>query len=72
MLKRIANRLFISFAFFMACAVPVCAAQTLVPVGEVIGLELQGDTVTVSAFDRSLPAGQEAGPVLPRRSGVPG
>ena len=61
MLKRIANRLFISFAFFMVCAIPVCAAQMLVPVGEVIGLELRGNTVTVSAFDQSLPAAQDAG-----------
>ncbi|MBQ8237428.1 MAG: PDZ domain-containing protein [Oscillospiraceae bacterium] len=61
MLKRIANRLFISFAFFVVCAVPVCAAQTLVPVGEVIGLELRGDAVTVSAFDQALPAGKDAG-----------
>ena len=61
MLKRIANRLFISFAFFMVCAVPVWASEMLVPVGEVIGLELQGNSVTVSAFDQSLPAGREAG-----------
>ena len=45
----------------MVCAIPVCAAQMLVPVGEVIGLELQGNTITVSAFDQSLPAGQAAG-----------
>ena len=61
MFKRIANRLFLSLAFFMVCSVPVCAAQMLVPAGEVIGLELQGDTVTVSAFDQALPAGREAG-----------
>ena len=61
MLKRIANRLFLSFAFFFAFAVPVFASQMLVPVGEVIGLELRGGTVTVSAFDQSLPAGKEAG-----------
>ena len=61
MLKRIANRLFISFAFFMVFAVPVSAAQTLIPVGEVVGLELRGEAVTVSAFDQSLPAGQAAG-----------
>ena len=61
MLKRIANRLFLSFAFFFAFAVPVFASGMLVPVGQVIGLELRCDTVTVSAFDQALPAGREAG-----------
>ena len=61
MLKRIANRFFLSFAFFFALAVPVFASGMLVPVGQVIGLELRSDTVTVSAFDQSLPAGREAG-----------
>ena len=60
-MKRIANRLFLAFAFFFAFAVPVCAAQMLVPAGSLIGLELQGDCVIVSAFDESLPAGQDAG-----------
>ena len=32
----------------------VCAAQTLVPVGQVVGLELVDNTVTVAAFDRQL------------------
>ena len=45
----------------MVFAVPVSAAQTLIPVGEVVGLELRGEAVTVSAFDQSLPAGQAAG-----------
>ena len=60
-LKRIANRLFLAFAFFFAFTVPVCAAQMLVPSGQLIGLELQGDCVVVSAFDQSLPAAREAG-----------
>ena len=60
-MKRIANRLFLAFAFFFAFTVPVCAAQMLVPAGEIIGLELRGDCVTVSAFDQSLPAAREAG-----------
>ena len=60
-MKRIANRLLISIVMLLTFAVPVCAAGMLVPVGEVIGLELRGDSVTVSAFDRSLPAGQAAG-----------
>ena len=39
----------------------VYAAEMLVPVGEVIGLELHNDTVTVAAFDDTLTAGREAG-----------
>ena len=61
MFKRIANRFILSLFFFFAFTVPVCAAQMLVPVGEVVGLELQGSSITVSAFDQALPAGKEAG-----------
>ena len=39
----------------------VFATQMLVPVGEVIGLELHHDAVTVAAFDDTLTAGREAG-----------
>lgn len=60
-MKRIISRLFTSFLLMAALAVPVWAAEMLIPVGEVIGLELRGDSVTVSAFDQSLPAGQAAG-----------
>ena len=37
------------------------AAELLVPVGQVIGLEIYNDTVTVVAFDDALPAAREAG-----------
>lgn len=60
-MKRIANRLFLALAFFLAFAGSVRAAGMLVPSGQLIGLELQGDSVIVSAFDQSLPAGKEAG-----------
>lgn len=60
-MKRTVHRLIVSLAYFLALAVPVSAAQMLVPVGDVIGLELRGDSVTVSAYDQSLPAGREAG-----------
>ena len=61
MFKRIANRFMVSVLFFFVCAVPVCAAKMLVPAGEVVGLELQGNTITVTAFDQALSAGLEGG-----------
>ena len=43
----------------LAC--PVLAADRLVPVGQVIGLELASGTVTVAAYDDSLTAARDAG-----------
>ena len=36
-------------------------ARELIPVGQIIGLELSAGTVTVAAFDDSFPAGRESG-----------
>jgi len=36
-------------------------ARELIPVGQIIGLELSAGTVTVAAFDDSLPVGRESG-----------
>ena len=49
-------------AIFLLYIIPVAvhAAQTLIPVGKVVGLELQSDCVTVAAFDESSNA-QSAG-----------
>lgn len=43
------------------CAITAFAAEMLVPVGRVIGLELYNDTVTVVAFDDALPVARESG-----------
>ena len=43
------------------CSITALAADMLVPVGQVIGLELYNDTVTVVAFDDCLSAGRDAG-----------
>ena len=43
------------------CATSVFAARELIPVGEVIGLELSAGTVTVAAFDDRYPSGREGG-----------
>ena len=60
-MKRIISRLLIFMCLALTLASPVLAAEYLVPGGQLMGLELRGDTVTVSGFDRSLPAGQVAG-----------
>ena len=51
------------FGFFVLSIMTVTAfaADMLVPVGQVIGLELYNDTVTVVAFDDRLTAGRDAG-----------
>ena len=54
----------IAFAFCLAAALPgtARAAEALIPVGQIIGLELGDDTVTVAAFDDVLGRrAQEAG-----------
>ena len=60
-MKRIANRLLIFMSLALALAAPVFASGYLVPGGQLVGLELRTDTVTVSAFDQDLTAGREAG-----------
>ena len=48
----------ISAAAVVFCAMllprPVLAAESLIPVGRVIGLELQDDSVMVAGFDEKL------------------
>ena len=48
----------ISAAAVVLCAIllpqPVLAAESLIPVGRVIGLELQDDSVMVAGFDEKL------------------
>ena len=57
-MKKLINRT----GFFLICVwllvFTVCAAEMLVPVGQVVGLELADNTVTVAAFDQQL--GQSA------------
>ena len=60
-MKKNAIRLIFAFVSIYFCAITAFAAQMLVPVGEVIGLELYNDTVTVVAFDDALPAARESG-----------
>ena len=61
-MKRRATRFAAALACLSALVLPTRAAQALVPVGEVIGLQLHDDTVTIVAFDDSLSAAaREAG-----------
>ena len=55
-MKRIAN--LIAAAVISLCVLPqnALAAELLIPVGKVVGLELSDDTVTVAAFDDTLGA----------------
>lgn len=60
-MKKNAIRLIFGFCSLYFTITTVFAAQMLVPVGQVIGLELYNDTVTVVAFDDSIPAGRDGG-----------
>jgi len=53
-MKRMANRIALTFlSIFLLCQ-SVCAAEFLIPGGQLIGLELGDNTVTIAAFDETL------------------
>lgn len=56
-MRKIANILML---IFIICALPLkaLAAQLLVPVGQVVGLQLENNTVTVAALEADSPAGE--------------
>lgn len=53
-MKKIKFRLMLAVLCLLLCAQTVCGAQLVVPGGQVIGIQLQDDTVTVAAFDEEL------------------
>ena len=57
-MKKMAIRIFALLLCMGICTVSAYGAQYLIPVGQVIGLELSDNTVTVAAFDDTL--GQQA------------
>lgn len=59
-MKRRLSRFAFGILSFFLCAVTVFARE-LIPVGQVIGLELSAGTVTVAAFDDSLAAARNSG-----------
>lgn len=61
-MKKILNRTSIFIICVWLLSVSVSAARMLMPVGQVVGLELGDNTVTVAAFHETLgPAAQQAG-----------
>ena len=53
-MKKIGSRLMLTVFCLILCAQTVCGAQLVVPGGQVIGIQLQDNTVTVAAFDEEL------------------
>ena len=53
-MKKMRFRLMLSAFCLLLCAQTVCGAQLVIPGGQVIGLQLQDNTVTVAAFDEEL------------------
>lgn len=53
-MKKIGSRLMLIVFCLILCAQTVCGAQLVVPGGQVIGIQLQDNTVTVAAFDEEL------------------
>ena len=60
-MKKSAIRLLFGFVSLCLFTTTAFAADMLVPVGRVIGLELYNDMVTVAAFDDSMPVARESG-----------
>ena len=60
-MKKTAKRLLFGLFFLHFFTLRAFAADMLVPVGQVIGLELFHDTVTVVAFDDHIQTGRDAG-----------
>ena len=50
-MKRILRSIFLSLLLFASLPVEALGAELLIPVGKVIGLQLQDETLTVAAFD---------------------
>lgn len=60
-MKRSLYRTATAILSFCLLAVPVFAARELVPVGDLIGLELNSGTLTVAAYDDTVTAARDAG-----------
>ena len=60
-MKKFTKRLSMALFFSFVLSTSVFAAEYLIPVGKVVGLDLASGTVTVAAFDDALPAAKESG-----------
>ena len=73
-MKKLPMRLTAALLLITVLPLPALAVRTLIPMGEVVGLELYNDTVTVAAFDKESPgeaAGLEVGDQLISIDGNP-
>ena len=59
-MKKLAMRIFAVLLCISMCAISAYGAEYLIPVGQIIGLELSDSTVTVAAFDDKLGAKAKA------------
>ena len=59
-MRKIANRMVLTLILLFTLCQDVSAAQLLVPSGQIIGLELADNTVTVAAFDDAMSANAQA------------
>ena len=60
-MKRSIRAVALAMVLFFIIPQPALAARLLVPGGQLVGLELRNDIVTVAAFDDSCPAARDAG-----------
>ena len=60
-MRKTAKRLLFGLVFLYSFTIKAFAADMLVPVGQVIGLELYHNTVPVVAFDDHIQTGRDAG-----------
>ena len=60
-MKRLLNRGFLIFALLWSVTLEALGAQALIPVGQVIGLDLNSGCVTVAAYDDRITAARDAG-----------
>jgi stage IV sporulation protein B len=60
-MKKMATRIFAVLLLICTISTPAFATDYLIPGGQVIGLALQDNTVTVAAFDHSMEAGKKGG-----------
>ena len=60
-MKNLIKRLSMALFFSVLLSTGVFASEYLIPVGQVVGLDLSSGTVTVAAFDDALPAAKNSG-----------
>ena len=59
-MKQIANRITLALVCLFILCQSVCAAEFLIPGGQLIGLQLSDHSVTVAAFDEAFGAQAQA------------